>query len=214
MKNRIIKLFIAILIVIILSSSVLIMFSMGVIGNDSLSWIGKIFKEEKSDPGADDIALRINTVEYSNSSINTYLRLYESDLKTEQEILNIFIERELLKQEANTRGITVTKEEVDIAVAEQLYLYESMPDIQNQVNEILKAQQITYDEYIELLRTTFYSSISVGKLKQQLEKEAVDTYNEKISGTHIDEYIKKYIDKYTKTLIDSANIEYLSYNKK
>jgi len=187
---------------------------MGVIGNDSLSWIGKIFKEEKSDPGADDIALRINTVEYSNSSINTYLRLYESDLKTEQEILNIFIERELLKQEANTRGITVTKEEVDIAVAEQLYLYESMPDIQNQVNEILKAQQITYDEYIELLRTTFYSSISVGKLKQQLEKEAVDTYNEKISGTHIDEYIKKYIDKYTKTLIDSANIEYLSYNKK
>jgi peptidyl-prolyl cis-trans isomerase SurA len=97
----------------------------------------------------------------------------------ERTVLNQMVEAKLFEQEANRRGITVTKEELDASIEQVRSKYNLTED---QMEEVLKKQNLTPETFREQWRT---QTLGNKLLESQLKNRIVVT----------DDEIKKYYEE-------------------
>ena len=96
---------------------------------------------------------------------------YSDGSRSDREIVDLIVSQQILKEEAEARGMTATEEEVEQFLRDTAYVSYEMPERKAIIDEYCQSQGITFDEYIERLRHQAPATIIKAKLEEAVARE-------------------------------------------
>lgn len=173
---------------------------------DTRAW-GQANKEAINDT---TVALTINGQDYLLSGYNSYrmgLQQAQGDF-TEQEILEKYIRKEVIQQEVERRGLTVSEEELNSYTEKQWQAYENVPEIKKLIDEYIEGAGITLAQHKESSKELYRRALLAEKLKDEILSERT----QKFSGDSQSD--GEYFDLFVENLVYGADVEIVDSNLK
>ena len=126
-------------------------------------------------PG-EDVAATFRGEPISRELVALYQE-YSDGSPSDRDIVNLIVSQQILKEEAEARGMTATEEEVQQFLQDTAYASYEMPEGKAIIDEYCQSQGITFDQYIERLRQQAPATIVKAKLEEAVAREYCERNN-------------------------------------
>lgn len=168
---------------------------------------------DETENGAENIAAKYKDktvswteVEYAR---NTASLRGESDESTDKAIVDRLIRGKILVEMAEERGVAATEEEIEAMIENTRLAYE-LPEGKTMIDEYCRGLEMSFAEYLELLRSQAYESISMQKMRDRLAQDICEEYQVEYSKDRLPEKVQKELERVLNSLIEEHrdDIEY------
>ena len=168
---------------------------------------------DETENGAENIAAKYKDktvswteVEYAR---NTASLCGESDESTDKAIVDRLIRGKILVEMAEERGVAATEEEIEAMIENTRLAYE-LPEGKTMIDEYCRGLEMSFAEYLELLRSQAYESISMQKMRDRLAQDICEEYQVEYSKDRLPEKVQKELERVLNSLIEEHrdDIEY------
>lgn len=190
---------------------VVIIFTVAVSANDSNpagEAAGNAVKAIDDSYSDSVIVMSVNGTDITEKEFETFKATTNNSQAsyTDEQLLNMLAEQQVLFDEAKRRGLTATNAEIDYAidVAKAALQEPYQSEVRSFLNSYIEQLGITEDQYWENVRPEYEKSLSIGKLQDQLRMDLVTSNGtDTISTADWDTYY----NDFTNQLLNSANIQ-------
>ena len=168
---------------------------------------------DETENGAENIAAKYKDktvswteVEYAR---NTASLRGESDESTDKAIVDRLIRGKILVEMAEERGVAATEEEIEAMIENTRLAYE-LPEGKTMIDEYCRGLEMSFAEYLELLRSQAYESISMQKMRDRLAQDICEEYQVEYSKDRLPEKVQKELERVLNSLTEEHrdDIEY------
>ena len=145
-------------------------------------------------------------VEYAR---NTAFLHDESYQTSDKAIVDHIIRGMILVEMAEERGVAATNEEIESMLENTRLAYE-IPEGKEMIDEYCQGLGVSFEGYLEILRSQAYETISMQKMRDQIAKDVCDELKVNYSKNNLPEYVKNRVESYLNSVIDEYidDIEY------
>lgn len=158
-----------------------------------------------------DIVAKVNGVEIPKSKFDTYKAglMKANGTFTDEEILDKIIEQEVIIQEIERLGYSVTEEEVNKFNDERFALMDDDPQAYQIIKDYVDGLGITMDEYKEKSKEISRLALLANKYKEEKLKEYENENSQVVTYSNAEEVEKfeDYFNENIEQLKEKANIE-------
>jgi len=180
MKKKMIMLCITVVVCTLFAGTVVIaVTNPNVFNSDIFYQAGQFFKEAQND---NDKAIQVILAKYDGNPITAatvrncrnmnILRSEDAaaEYDTDLDVINKIIENMILLEEAERRGLLATEDEIEMMINNTIKAY-SLPDGKKMLDSFLEGAEITFEEYLTVIRTVAPSTIARQKVLNTVVQE-------------------------------------------
>lgn len=180
--------------------------------------IGQLFQTGYTTFSADPaVAAVYHGVEISEETVRYYRDARSGTdaggtVASDQEIIEEIVENLILTEEAESRGLAATEEEIDAKVEQTRQWYEENEDVRAFIDDFCEGAGMQAEDYFAILREQAPASIARAKLTYLLEEEWCDAHNVVYDAGNPPEGMTEAVEQQLDALIASHmdEIEYMN----
>lgn len=133
----------------------------------------------------------------------------ESYQTTDKEIVDHLLRGMILVEMAEERGLAATEDEIEDLLDNTRRAYE-IPEGKEMIDAYCQGLKLSFEEYLELLRSQAYETISMQKMRDQMAKELCEKYDIEYEKDRLPEKVETELEAVLDALVDehSSDIEY------
>jgi hypothetical protein len=179
--------------------------------------LGELFSKSEKQQDSNVVA-EVNGAEITLADIEREIKMYDlmnsSEKRSEAEILDDLILKQVLLAEAEKLGLLATPEEIEAFIAEQKKFYEEDVEVASTIDGYCKGANITLEEYWKDFEERAPRVIARTKLANNFSNEYCEKNGLDQNGFVIEENYDKFkaeYEKYQKALLEKYK-EYIIYD--
>ena len=130
---------------------------------------------------------------------------------SDREAVDELLVNTIMLDEAESRGLSVTQEEIDAMLQSQHDNYDAFEEIRTIIDDYCKEQDMTTEQYFAVLEEQIPRSILRQKLRDALGQEYCAEHGLTFTKVNPPQEMTDYVDAYLDGLLDSYSA-YITYN--
>ena len=130
---------------------------------------------------------------------------------SDKDMVDELLVNTIMLDEAESRGLSVTQEEIDAMLQSQHDNYDAFEEIRTIIDDYCKEQDLTVEQYFAVLEEQVPRSILRQKLRDALGQEYCAEHGLEFTKVNPPQEMTDYVDAYLDGLLDSYSA-YITYN--
>lgn len=178
--------------------------------NTNMSLVGKRLKEIRSKEDKVIVIVDGEEITQNEFDVQSISRELGNANKTDKEILDSLIEKQVVYNEAVRKGITISEDRIDEIIKLNQQSIKQNPEYYKQLKGIIDGLGITEEQYWKDARPIYNKILVMGEYKNNYLKSKFMEENKNKDITNFSEEYKEYYKKHIESLKAEAKIEYKS----
>ena len=180
-------------------------------------YLGRLFQEMQSVVvSKEDVLAEYKGEQLVLSVVEYYQEIWSQQLPdnqrlSERETIDQIMKSVILRKEAQDRGITATKKEIEEKVAVHKQLYKEKEIIRESIDAFCDGAGISVDDYFALLYDQSYNSIIKAKLSMQIQEEYCRRQGVKLETSDVPQEVQEAVQKEINQIVEQGMLDVIYY---